>query len=98
MGVFWIDNPSSARLSGGAQDVFVTRLHIRYDAENFPTDIAFKETNNRENYQGRYILRHPWDGKPVCEAARAYLGGLPKLTRTTSVLGSLGLEWSRSSS
>ncbi|MCZ6763863.1 MAG: hypothetical protein O7C63_02885, partial [Alphaproteobacteria bacterium] len=52
--------------------------HIRYDADHFPTDLMFEETGDRENYQGRYILRHPWNGKPVCEQARQYLGGLPK--------------------
>ena len=74
LGVFWSPNNGGA----GAQDVFVTRLHVRYDAEHFPNDLMLKETGERENFQGRYILRHPWDGEAQCEAAEAYLGGLPK--------------------
>lgn len=75
LGVFWADN---SRRNGGAQDVFVTRLHVRYDAQNFPQDLMLTATNDRETFQGRYILRHPWDGVPKCQAAEAYLGGLPK--------------------
>ncbi len=75
LGVFWAEN---GRSSGGAQDVFVTRLHVRYDAENFPQDLMLRATNDRETFQGRYILRHPWDGAPQCQAAEAYLGSLPK--------------------
>jgi hypothetical protein len=46
----------------GAVNAFVTRLHVRYDARHFPEDLAFQETGNRENYQGRYVLRHEWTG------------------------------------
>ena len=55
-----------------AQDVFLTRLHLRYDGAHFPEDLVFQETADRENFQGRYILRHPWTGGASCEAARAY--------------------------
>ena len=48
---------------GGAQNVFVTRLHVRYDAAHFPEDLVFQETADRENFQGRYVLRHPWTGR-----------------------------------
>lgn len=74
LGVFWLDERNGR--NGGAQDVFLTRLHIRYDAEHFPTDLMFEETGERENFQGRYILRHPWNGAAVCDAAKSYLGGL----------------------
>jgi hypothetical protein len=60
------------------QNVFVTRLHLRYDAEHFPEDLVFQETGDRENFQGRYILRHPWKGSDRCEAAQAYRRDLPK--------------------
>ena len=53
-------------------DVFVTRLHVRYDATRFPDDLAFQETADRANFQGRYILRHPWKGDDRCEAATSY--------------------------
>lgn len=57
---------------GGAQNVFVSRLHVRYDAARFPEDLVFQETADRENFQGRYVLRHPWRGTATCEAAARY--------------------------
>jgi hypothetical protein len=56
---------------------FVTRLHVRYDAAHFPEDLAFMETHDRENFQGRYVLRHPWRGNASCPAADAYRASLP---------------------
>jgi hypothetical protein len=52
--------------------IFVTRLHVRYDANSFPEDIALIETRDRDNFQGRYVLNHPWAGTASCEAANAY--------------------------
>jgi hypothetical protein len=63
---------------GGAQNVYVTRLHVRYDAAHFPEDLVFQETANRENFQGRYVLRHPWKGTASCAAADAYRKALPQ--------------------
>jgi hypothetical protein len=60
LGVFWPDKP------------FVTRLHVRYDAAHFPDDLAFQETADRANFQGRYVLRHPWTGEARCDAGRRY--------------------------
>lgn len=57
---------------GGAQNVYVTRLHVRYDAAHFPEDLVFQETANRENFQGRYVLRHPWKGGSSCAAVDEY--------------------------
>ena len=56
---------------------FMTRLHVRYDAQSFPEDITFLETHDRENFQGRYVLRHPWKGDATCPAAQAYRDQLP---------------------
>ncbi|MEZ5476839.1 MAG: DUF2330 domain-containing protein [Thiolinea sp.] len=56
-----------------AQDVYVTRLHVRYDQQHFPEDLMFQSTGNRENFQGRYIIRHPWRGEATCEAGKRYL-------------------------
>lgn len=53
-------------------DVFVTRMHIRYTAESHEDDLAFRETKDRENFQARYVLRHPWTGDDSCDAASAY--------------------------
>ena len=52
-----------------AQDVFVTRLHVRYDSKHFPEDLVFQETGDRQNYQGRYVIRHPWTGPTSCDAS-----------------------------
>ena len=79
----WLDEDgmeSPARPGfGGPQpvDVFVTRLHVRYDADTFPEDLTFQVTGDRENYQGRYVLRHPWRGDfNQCEEAREYANRL----------------------
>jgi hypothetical protein len=73
LGVFWLDSTGRR-----VQDVFITRLHVRYDAAHFPEDLVFQETADRSNFQGRYILRHEWKGTGSCEAAEAYRRELPK--------------------
>jgi hypothetical protein len=71
LGVFWAD-------AAGNQppNVFLTRLHVRYDGAHFPEDLVFQETADRVNFQGRYVLRHAWnpsaDGRASCAAADAY--------------------------
>jgi hypothetical protein len=88
LGVFWLDGndlgprPFRRPVPGGPQNVFVTRLHVRYDAQHFPEDLAFQETADRENFQGRYVLRHPWTGKSDCPEAKQYSAGLAKRQRT----------------
>ena len=74
LGVGWVADAADA---GGAQDVFLSRLHVRYDNAHFPEDLVFQETGDRENFQGRYVLRHPWRGKATCEAAVEYRKALP---------------------
>ncbi|MCP5155582.1 MAG: DUF2330 domain-containing protein [Ectothiorhodospiraceae bacterium] len=59
------------------RNVFVTRLHLRYTADTFPDDLVFQETGDRTNFQGRYVLRHPWTGKADCDGARQYRAALP---------------------
>ena len=61
LGVFWSD--------AGA---FLTRLHVRYDGEHFPEDLVFQETADRQNFQARYVLRHPFEGDLTCDAADEY--------------------------
>ena len=82
LGVFWLAESGGAPTPGrpgpgrggrsGATDVFVTRLHVRYDAAHFPDDLVFQETADRSNFQGRYVLRQPWNGEERCEAATRY--------------------------
>jgi len=79
LGVFWIDEGGSGRRGGiplpirsRAAGVFMTRLHVRYDADHFPEDLVFQETADRTNFQGRYVLRHAWTGQSSCDAAVRY--------------------------
>ncbi|HEX3530878.1 MAG TPA: DUF2330 domain-containing protein [Thermoanaerobaculia bacterium] len=78
LGVFWQEGNSQPRRMPGAQNVFLSRLHLRYDNAHFPEDLVFQETADRQNFQGRYILRHPWTGTETCEAATTYRRELPK--------------------
>lgn len=82
LGVMWMNEGGQGdqqitRPMPQAVDAFVTRLHVRYDAESFPEDLSFQVTGDRENYQGRYVLRHPWRGDyGQCDAAGEYAEGL----------------------
>lgn len=85
LGVFWADRSSRA-----APKVFVTRLHVRYDAEHFPADLAFHETGDRTNFQGRYILRNPARGDLTCSAGQDYQRELgDRWARDASTVASL---------
>jgi hypothetical protein len=64
-GVFWL-TPNAPN------NVFITRLHVRYTRDKFPEDLMFQETSNRQQFQGRYILRHPFTEEAKCEAGRKY--------------------------
>jgi hypothetical protein len=87
LGVFWLDGddgstpvpPGAIRSPrplpmprGGASNVFVSRLHVRYDGAHFPEDLVFQQTGDRANFQGRYILRHAWTGTETCSEADTY--------------------------
>jgi len=88
LGVFWLRDgkitPTNRRQRSvfippnRAPNVFVTRLHLRYDASHFPEDLMFQETSDRSNFQGRYVLRHPWTGRTACSQATVYKETLPK--------------------
>ena len=64
LGVFWLDESGPTPVPGrpgviGRRpiDVYVTRLHVRYDKAHFPEDLVFQETADRSTFQGRYVLR-----------------------------------------
>ena len=79
LGVFWIDDRAYRPLKDRARDVFITRLHLRYTGDTFPEDLFFQQTGDRTNFQGRYVIRHPWQGSPnQCRAARRYLVDLER--------------------
>ena len=88
LGVFWLGDdgtpqpgpagqgtvrqPPFRRPMPGGSNVFVSRLHVRYDGAHFPEDLVFQETGDRANFQGRYVLRHPWKGGETCSEATTY--------------------------
>jgi hypothetical protein len=85
LGVYWINGETGSgdkrlfRPQPQAKKVFVTRLHVRYDAEHFPDDLRFQKTGDRSNFQGRYVMRHPWKGKENdCDKVGAYLNPFRK--------------------
>ncbi len=74
LGVFW--SGADSNRGGGAQQVYVTRLHVRYDADHFPDDLVFQETGDTGNFQGRYVLQHPFKGEAKCDQAKQYWRGV----------------------
>ena len=70
LGVFWLDADRGRAVA--TPEVFLTRLHVRYDNAHFPEDLVFQETADRANFQGRYVLRHAWEGDRSCAAATTY--------------------------
>jgi hypothetical protein len=92
-GVFWLDgdeplagiaSPASPpiakpRGAAGAQPVMLTRLHLRYTPETLPEDLMFQETQDKQNFQARYVLHHPWKGDAnACVEAKNYLEAVAK--------------------
>lgn len=76
-GVFWLDVPAPAPNNGTSRrprptQVYITRLHVRYTRDKFPQDLKFQETANRELFQGRYVIRHPYRGAADCSQAAVY--------------------------
>jgi hypothetical protein len=85
LGVFWVDAARGVAggtgavvprrpfaPTSGASEVFLTRLHVRYDNAHFPEDLVFQETADKTNFQGRYVLRQAWQGGETCAGAAAY--------------------------
>ena len=87
-GVFWLDqqypnnrwrgNTLDSSFNGGnlrnglSRNVFITRLHVRYSRNKFPEDLKFQSTSDRTNFQGRYVIRHPFTGEITCNAGKEY--------------------------
>jgi hypothetical protein len=76
-GVFWSNDnndvsslPQRGRFS--QSNTFITRLHVRYSRAQFAEDLVFQETSNRDNFQGRYVMNHPYRGTLSCSAAQGY--------------------------
>jgi hypothetical protein len=66
--------------------VIQTRLHMRYSAATFPEDLTFQQTQDQENFQARYVIRHPWTGsRDACAAAPGYFAELRRRHETDAV-------------
>jgi hypothetical protein len=81
-GVFWLDQQNPNNFRGSNSNVFITRLHVRYSRDKFPEDLKFQSTSDRTNFQGRYVIRHPFKGDLSCEAGKRYLWSLKKRQTT----------------
>jgi hypothetical protein len=79
-GAFWVDsNEHGRRMNQGAQPALLTRLHVRYTKETFLEDLMFQQTNDKQNFQTRYVLRHAFAGSPTaCDVAKQYYDGVAK--------------------
>ncbi len=67
LGAFWISMDP-----GRPGQAMLTRLHLRYDKEHFPEDLQLQETADKENWQARYVLHHPYRGTDECPELASY--------------------------
>ncbi len=68
LGISWLKEIPNA-----ARDVFVTRMHIQYDKTTFQKDLMMRITDDKGNFQGRYIMNVPFNGKITCDAGVQYV-------------------------
>jgi MYXO-CTERM domain-containing protein len=80
----WDQQPLDLRPLGADwwpnKQAFVTRLHLRYDAEHFPEDLSMQVTDDQAAFAVRFPTRRPWrpaPGQEVCKAGEDYLATLP---------------------
>jgi hypothetical protein len=95
-GVFWLDDgsgnvqPSFRGRGMPTGNTFITRIHVRYTRTKFPEDLMFQETGNQENFQGRYVMNHPFKGNLSCDAGKKYRQTLrPRLEKAAGNLANL---------
>jgi hypothetical protein len=74
-GVFWLNSNQNS-------NVFLSRLHVRYSRDRFSEDLVFQETGNKEFFQGRYVVRHPFSGEITCDAGKEYKKSLKQRQET----------------
>ncbi len=93
LGVWWLAEDyeqKNIRRPGGAQNVFVTRLHMRYTASSFPSDLNLQVTSDRNNFQGRYVMNHIFKGEGKCKQMSEYRASIPnRLEKEAQNLASL---------
>ena len=61
-----------------ASGPFLTRLHVRYDRAHFPEDLVLNETQDTDNFQGRYVMNHLWKDGGSCDAMAGYRNTVSK--------------------
>lgn len=81
LGVDWVKKSEAA-----TPNVFVTRLHIRYSQSSFFEDLKFAVTEDRENFQGRYVLNHPFEGEITCAEGKTYVADTRKRIKDEAAL------------
>ena len=72
-GVWWMDPQQTNENDIYSNNVYFTRLHVRYNRTSFPQDLMFQLTPNTDNFQARYIVTHPATGDFTCQAGKQYL-------------------------
>ncbi len=55
-----------------SNQVFMTRLHVRYNKLTHKEDLMLRESSNQATFQGRYVLQRPFKGDLNCEAGQRY--------------------------
>ncbi len=76
-GVFWVKQGQNRW--GGANyegNLHITRMHVRYNRKDYPQDLLFTETPNKERFQGRYVIHHAAGKNLKCNEANAYYKGV----------------------
>ncbi len=73
-GIWWVDSTRSGNYTG---DLFVTRLHVRYDRKTFPQDLQFTNTPDQSSFQARYVIRHHAVTLDNCPEGKQVKRGLP---------------------
>ena len=72
-GVFWLNDYQDAKWGVQTRGkAFFTRLHVRYDRENFPQDLFFQSTPNKDRFQGRYVMQHAVKYDLDCDKSQGY--------------------------
>jgi hypothetical protein len=69
-GVWWVEPDQYNGSYFG--DLFITRLHVRYDRAHFPQDLMFVNTPDMSNFQGRYVVHHAATGSMDCAEGKRY--------------------------
>ena len=80
-GVNWLEPVDQDGFRGNNYDgkLHFTRLHVRYNRENFPQDLLFQETPNKDLFQARYVMNHPVESSELdCMEGISYLKTLEK--------------------